>query len=86
MRTAQTTKSVNPGGMDFTIGISDYNSPGVPLAIASWSLTGSGVTAMSVYRAAIETKNGTQQVNVAAKNTGSSAITVTAYVSVLFLE
>lgn len=78
------SKSVETGGVDFDIELSAFNSPGVPLALASWSIGGSGVSNMSVYRAQLDLSN--QRVRISAKNTGSSTLSLYASARVLFLE
>lgn len=78
------SRSVDPGGVDFDIALSEFNSPGVPLALASWSIGGNGVTNMSVYRAQLDFSN--QRVRVSGKNTSTSTLTLNVSARVLFLE
>lgn len=77
-------KSVATGGVDFDITLSDFNSPGIPIALTSWSVNGNGVTNMSVYRAQLDLTN--NRVRISGKNTSTSTLTLNATASVLFLE
>ena len=76
--------SVPTGGVDFDILFSEFNSPGKPLSLASWSVNGHGVTNVSVYRAQLDFAN--NRVRISGKNTSANTLTLSATANVVFIE
>lgn len=86
VRTATSSaKSVNAGSAyDWIIPFSAFQSTGRPIAVAGYSLDGTGVSQFTIYRVLMDSDN--SQFIVAARNRDSQARTLTATVNALFLE